>query len=212
MTLPYQPPSWDHGEFRLNLAFGNTGKLHNICFMDIRTLFRDQYAETLISDGTTWALSTVRTRVPCGCATTSVTILLPSVVKWFTSTNTSHAAFKILKAFWSALWSVVLTRLTSPAHGCKDYVTTYRKLPNTCHAPQIQECFRLVANLRTQMFARIATSADASAANAKDMDVDLRTPRGTVDDTAVLQVRDNPPLYFLRSNFAVVNPSLLFRR
>ena len=62
------------------------------------------------------------------------------------------------------------------------------------------------------MFARNATSADASAANAKDMDVDLRTPRGTVDDTAVLQVRDNPPLYFLRSNFAVVNPSLLFRR
>ena len=35
-------------------------------------------------------------------------------------------------------------------------------------------------------FARIATSADAGTANAKDMDADLRTPRGTVDDTAVL--------------------------
>ena len=41
---------------------------------------------------------------------------------------------------------------------------------------------------------RIATFADASAANANIMDADLRNARGRDDDTDVLQVRDNPPL------------------
>ena len=42
------------------------------------------------------------------------------------------------QACWSALWSVVLTHLTSPADACKDYVTTYRKLPHTCRGASMQ--------------------------------------------------------------------------
>ena len=38
--------------------------------------------------------------------------------------------FFFSKAFWSAFWSVLLTRLTSPADAYKDYVTTYREPPD----------------------------------------------------------------------------------
>ena len=70
--------------------------------------------------------------------------------------------------------------------------------------------------------------ADASAENANVMESDLRSPRGCdddtnanatyinaemrqlagiVNDTAVLQVRYNPPLYFRSYIYVAVNPS-----
>ena len=49
--------------------------------------------------------------------------------------------------------------------------------------------------------------------HAKIMDADLRNPRGPVDDTDVLQVRDNPPLCIFLNMFSVaVIPLLLIRR
>ena len=93
----YPPPSWNRGEFGLKLAFENTEKNHNICFTNIRIIIRDRYGETLTSVGTTWALSCVRTRVPCGCASTGVMILLPNVIIWYSGTKTSSRPFFFYK-------------------------------------------------------------------------------------------------------------------
>ena len=60
--------------------------------------------------------------------------------------------------------------------------------------------------------ARMATSTDASTANAKDMDADLQNRSGSLNDTAALHVCDYAPLYFRRCNSDVVIPMLFIRR
>ena len=61
-------------------------------------------------------------------------------------------------------------------------------------------------------FVGMATSADPSVTNAKDMNADPRNPSGTVEDTAVLQVRYIPPLHLRRCNSSLTWAPLCFRR
>ena len=56
-----------------------------------------------------------------------------------------------------------------------------REVSDSCVVPSVE------LTLHSSTFAHMATSADASAANAKDMGADLRNPSGS--DADVLQVR-----------------------
>ena len=61
----------------------DTEKMYNICFTNICTLFRDGCVEALISVGTTRTLSSERTRVPCGCATTNMRNIVAQRLRMF---------------------------------------------------------------------------------------------------------------------------------
>ena len=124
----------------------DTEKIYNICFTNICTLFRDGCVEALISVGTTRTLSSERTRVPCGCATTNMRNIVAQRLRMF------YCNEHIVKLFF--FWVSLLEcgsmlsrskkccdpRITFPAGAYEDYVTTYRNLSHTCHLPSIQAC------------------------------------------------------------------------
>ena len=159
--------------------------------------------------------------------------LPPAVTRWIINVHDSKFTMLFVKAFTDRFWLsctlawklYIATRgkASKCTKSISSRVTMYwkafvRSSLKICEPEKFRMCVMLFPwNVHNFQCLRAMQRPRTQAANAKDMDVDLRTPRGTVDDTAVLQVHDTSPLYFLvlsllkiRRCYSAVNAGAFF--